>query len=96
MGTYKSISRDWQEKKKGILQQQTLFLKHKKQKFFEIFHEISKTCNSHSRYKKSILSLSLSLSLCIIIAREDEERVLQHRFLMTTSGGSRVIARGRL
>jgi len=37
--------------------------KTKKQNFFEIFHEMSKTCNSQSLQKEHSLSLSLSLSL---------------------------------
>jgi len=35
--------------------------KTKKQNFFEIFHEMSKTCNSQSLQKEHSLSLSLSL-----------------------------------
>jgi len=37
--------------------------KNTKAEFFEIFHEISKTCNSQSLQKEHSLSLSLSLSL---------------------------------
>ena len=47
--------------------------KHKKQNFFEIFHEMSKTCNSQSLVQKEH-SLSLSLSLSLHHHRERRRR----------------------
>jgi len=44
--------------------------KNTKAEFFEIFHEISKTCNSQSLQKEHSLSLSLSLSLFASSSRE--------------------------
>jgi len=66
--------------------------KNTKAEFFEIFHEISKTCNSQSLQKEHSLSLSLSLSLH---HRERRRKSFTTQILMTTSGGGSV-ARRRL